>query len=916
MRTKEFGEQRRPPPTDTQTSLKRKVQTSLTSRHINTTETTTLPLSMSVNDQSCQQQSVTTTRTERNQEKRIEGERFPSASSITHESTLSNISLARPPLSTPSSLPHSATAAEIALGLSSSYNLQQNQQQQQAMANTARTRILNWRTTAEGNRKQEPVVENISEIKDRDMVETSQTLENFVLSSPGSSTPMHDTSDQEASDLPRSMIGTPSTVSTAPSTDDASLGTDYKLDDTLLPLLHPGHRRNNSISSWGEEGLLPGFSPLQNDQHSERGISWMQPSQNQQIDLSQRTWGGVQRSQPQQRVATFRENPQTRPNNVWSHQPQRTPQHFQQGDQHLQYYQHHQGRPIGMEIQQPQSFPQIVPAYHQQQPNQGRKNFNPSQAIPVEPTPPRGQRGQRTQVQAPNSSHKTIQCQNTASSPHQAAPSNPQRSSSEILKTLLRKKACLFEPDTSRAVALVTWLVGRELAMEYGFFSRQQLQSGVHACVASKIDGGIITRTKVNRCMQIILNSCFHYIIPRSDGTEEKGDYFREGFSQSVKGDSFMLKYLSRLWNDVIVDRDTVLQASLHDGEEKTLPNKPPYTPKSSPKLSSIDPPRSPKEFVDSDHFESKRAVLLCFNENVRSAEDVFRCHNEFIRDTANAAHLQLTAQEWRTFFGREAGHGLYLLGKVGIPMSAQDAPGGPDLLGRMSSEEAGKFRTSWCTKRYDHDHRLCGFAHVEVNGGWLRRNPMVYPHDDEMCTFVSKISDERLGDFFVNECPKGVHCTKAHSMEEITYHPNRYKHKVCSSVHSPSGVCPMGDVCPDLHPQDSTRPPKKPAEKVFTSRYGKKGEQSVGLKATTVPPMASPVVYASPAPFSSFEKQLLMPGLQSLYRRHSSVIRAHVGSSGQHACHYSCFGDDLGISSGSKETPNPSVGLPPAQSV
>merc|ERR1712100_885052 len=166
---------------------------------------------------------------------------------------------------------------------------------------------------------------------------------------------------------------------------------------------------------------------------------------------------------------------------------------------------------------------------------------------------------------------------------------------------------CLYEPDTSRAVALVTWLVGRELAIEYGFFSRQQLQSGVHACVASKIDGGIITRTKVNRCMQIILNSCFHYIIPRSDGTEEKGDYFREGFAQTVKDDSYLLKYLSRLWNDVTVDRETVLEASLDDIEEKpSHSNKVASTPKTSPKLTSVDPAKSPPRISHhNDHFES-----------------------------------------------------------------------------------------------------------------------------------------------------------------------------------------------------------------------------------------------------------------------------------------------------------------------
>ncbi|KAI2502239.1 DNA binding protein [Fragilaria crotonensis] len=151
-----------------------------------------------------------------------------------------------------------------------------------------------------------------------------------------------------------------------------------------------------------------------------------------------------------------------------------------------------------------------------------------------------------------------------AGSPAGSSPSaNQPRSSSEVLKTLLRKKACLYEPDTSKAVALVSWLVGRELALEYGYFSRQQLQSGVHACVATKIDAGAITRTKVNRCMQIILNSCFHYIIPRSDGTEENGDSFRQLFAKTAQDDRALLATLHEPWTDVTVDKNVVLHASL-----------------------------------------------------------------------------------------------------------------------------------------------------------------------------------------------------------------------------------------------------------------------------------------------------------------------------------------------------------------
>lgn len=414
--------------------------------------------------------------------------------------------------------------------------------------------------------------------------------------------------------------------------------------------------------------------------------------------------------------------------------------------------------------------------------------------------------------------------------------------------------------------------------------------------------------------MQIILNSCFHYIIPRSDGTEEKGDYFRAAFSETVKDDSELLKYLPEPWNDLHVQKEAVLEAILDENEEKTQKThphtghdskSPSHTPKSSPKLGSVNAAdKSPgRGSHDGEKDDSKRAVLLCYNENVRSAEDVFRCHNEFIRDTANAAHLQLTAQEWRQFFGREAARAPYLWGSVGIPTLTGESKGGgprqPDLLGQMSQEEVSKFRTTWCTKRYDHDHDLCGFAHVEVNGGWLRRNPLLHSYDDEMCKFISTAGDKMVSEshFFLNECPKGALCEHAHSMEEITYHPKRYKTKVCTSTYSRSGGCHLGDVCPNVHPPDTTRPMKKSSDgRSHGNRRNKNDQASSSNKNSTGVPTGPPVVYASPAPFSSFDQLLGMPGLQNIYRRHSAVVRAHVRSSGKAKCTYSPFGDDWGI--------------------
>mmetsp|Transcript_17679 Transcript_17679/g.50066 ORF Transcript_17679/g.50066 Transcript_17679/m.50066 type:complete len:1089 (-) Transcript_17679:373-3639(-) len=554
-------------------------------------------------------------------------------------------------------------------------------------------------------------------------------------------------------------------------------------------------------------------------------------------------------------------------------------------------------------------------------------------------TPPRNARSMRTTPASHGGRGHGNASGQSPGSPHHGGMSGTHRSSSEILKTLLRKKACLYEPDTSRAVALVTWLVGRELAMEYGYFSRQQLQSGVHACVAAKIDDGTITRTKVNRCMQIILNSCFHYIIPRSDGTEENGESFRAAFSPRATDDSALLKQLPSPWDKLTVQRHSVLQASKGDGDDQSK-TKASTTPKSSPRLQGMS------GHVDDE--ASKRAVLLCFNENVRCAEDVFRCHNEFIRDTANASHLQLSADEWKAFFGCHGPSpraGQFPWSIVGVPlgnirvhgqhqtqaqmlMESQKRP--IDILGQMSANDAAKFRSTWCSKRYDHNHELCAFAHVEINGGWLRRDPQVHNYEAVMCPHVTTLVDSTSRDaegnalvYHINECPHGVHCNKAHSKEEILYAPGKYKARLCSAAgQSRSRGCRLGDVCPDLHPPNSgVRPMKKAPDNRHhhhnhnhhshhhnhnhgNRQHSKKNESATQKSNATAnvggqnhpAPSPAPILYASPAPISDFERNLGLPGLKDMYRRHCSVLRAYHRSNGTADIHYSCFGDDDGI--------------------
>jgi hypothetical protein len=187
-----------------------------------------------------------------------------------------------------------------------------------------------------------------------------------------------------------------------------------------------------------------------------------------------------------------------------------------------------------------------------------------------------------------------------------------------------------------------------------------------------------------------------------------------------------------------LIRRETVLEASAVDFDGKQFkfssPGSAPTTPQTSPKLGSTPSEKTSPKAKDDIDGDSKRAVLLCFNENVRCAEDVFRCHNEFMRDTAHAAGLQLSSNEWRSFFGKDAAGAPHLWGNIGIPVPRSESSNQVDALGMMTHSELAKFRTSWCSKCYDHYHDLCGFAHVEVNGGWLRRNMRHHDYKMEMC--------------------------------------------------------------------------------------------------------------------------------------------------------------------------------------
>lgn len=545
-------------------------------------------------------------------------------------------------------------------------------------------------------------------------------------------------------------------------------------------------------------------------------------------------------------------------------------------------------------------LPQSIPEHHRHEPHQG---LHPSPYMTSQHGSMRSGVGPTSPPRLMHSSsahhhhHSSMYPRRPGSKPHSGQHSSSQssmhhhRSSTEVLKTLLRKKACLYEPETSFAVSLVTWLVGRSLALSQGYFTRQQLQAGVHSCVAKKIDEGHVTRTKVNRCMQVILNSCFHYIIPRPDGSEECGQAFKKVFLREAADEEGLLATLPAPWNDLTLGALNIEEGS-HAGLFQDIADDGEHQPSSGSKPQGKEASSTASQAGDSSlDSGQKRSVLLCFNENIRCAADVFRCHNEFIRDVAHTGNLILTPDDWQIFF---SGNKAYR--KRGTNTTESRGFHLAEMHDRTDPQGLSKLRTTWCAKRYDHDHCFCAFAHVDINRGWLRRDPYTYSYKPTMCPYIKPLQGAE--DCYVNMCPLGVNCSHAHSKEEIMYHPENYKRQPCRNAHH--GSCPLGDICPNTHAEMSpnqghgyNRQGGKRHYHDHHSSYHRatypgsskrRGSSSTGHGAGfgKIPPDGSPMLYIDPAPLSEFEKTLLLPGLQAIFRDHSSSIfySTMIGSS------------------------------------
>lgn len=486
------------------------------------------------------------------------------------------------------------------------------------------------------------------------------------------------------------------------------------------------------------------------------------------------------------------------------------------------------------------------------------------------------------------------------------------RANADQLKTFLRKKACLYEVETSRAIVIVTWLVGRALSIKKGHFTRQELQTNIHNIVSPQIESGLVTRTKVNRCMQIILNSCFHYVIPKPDGFDEaSARKFAEGFKVTSASDDGLLDELKAPWTNL---QERFRVCDVIDGLELSEAN-------------------------DANTAYDVNTVLLCFNANIRSAGDVLYSHNEFIRDIAMSNNLKMTPEDWKFFY---SGGDMTVMSSGATDAFQNRGPQqrrnifhesfiispdkvGDEECGCMSVSNLEKFRTSWCEKRYTHESKNCAFAHIHMNHGWLRRNPRMYKYTPELCKHVKY--DRKL-QAFVNSCPEGKSCSFSHSQEEVNYHPHFYKTMVCNGgsareadlmlENEAKGMLKCRgasmDICPFIHydgyvgegggygegedVQDSHAEGEQGGHggsgvgvRPFrTTSVGNGSAFSFSLSANkgshersectgeatakrSLGPMVAPMFYVHPAPTSDFEARLKLPGLISLFRQNSSCL-------------------------------------------
>ncbi|CEM28687.1 unnamed protein product [Vitrella brassicaformis CCMP3155] len=115
-----------------------------------------------------------------------------------------------------------------------------------------------------------------------------------------------------------------------------------------------------------------------------------------------------------------------------------------------------------------------------------------------------------------------------------------------------------------------------------------------------------------------------------------------------------------------------------------------------------------------------------------------------------------------------------------------------------LSEEYLVSFRTQLCPdrKRGCTKGDKCRFSHAT---DWIRRRAFYHGSREkikychQLCEFVALVNGRPH-----NGCDRGSNCPFSHSVEELEYHPLRYKTTLCPMFHQ-TGLC-LRPYCPNIH--------------------------------------------------------------------------------------------------------------------
>lgn len=186
----------------------------------------------------------------------------------------------------------------------------------------------------------------------------------------------------------------------------------------------------------------------------------------------------------------------------------------------------------------------------------------------------------------------------------------------------MRKKTFAYDVDLSRTLTILTWQVGRELTIRKGHFYRRELTDTIHSIAKTVIDRGFTTKTRVNRCLQALLKSCFEYVACYDESSRASGQAFSSIFLRQVDDSAtfHLYKQLSPTWREGL-NRHCASSGGLT---------------------------------VDSTHDYDKdkfTGAPMGFKVNIRSYEALKSSLENHIVDIAARAKLKPTGEEWSLFF-------------------------------------------------------------------------------------------------------------------------------------------------------------------------------------------------------------------------------------------------------------------------